>query len=91
MNRPRLTLLPASLILVLASACAASPAATPTGSTAGDPSSRPGPSASASPFPVTLTDDAGRDLTLDAEPMRIVSLAPSHEIHFLFCGRQPYS
>ena len=36
------------------------------------------PSAVAEPFPVTLTDDAGRELVLDASPRRIVSLAPSN-------------
>lgn len=29
-------------------------------------------------FPVTVTDDAGREVTVDAEPMRIVSLAPAN-------------
>jgi iron complex transport system substrate-binding protein len=29
-------------------------------------------------FPLTLTDDAGRDVTMEAEPQRIVSLAPSN-------------
>jgi iron complex transport system substrate-binding protein len=61
------------------SACAAPPAATPIPA-ADAPSRAPSaePSASAPTFPVTLTDDAGRDLVLDAEPMRIVSLAPSN-------------
>jgi len=36
------------------------------------------PSAVAESFPVTLTDDAGRELVLDASPRRIVSLAPSN-------------
>jgi iron complex transport system substrate-binding protein len=43
------------------------------------------PPASASPsvepvteYPVTLTDDAGREVEIEAEPMRIVSLAPSN-------------
>lgn len=79
MERPRLTFLSLSLTLVLAAACTAAPEATPSGSTdAGSPAPSPAPSASAAPFPLELTDDAGRTLTLAAEPMRIVSLAPSN-------------
>ena len=29
-------------------------------------------------FPVTITDDAGREVTIEAEPQRIVSLAPAN-------------
>jgi iron complex transport system substrate-binding protein len=29
-------------------------------------------------YPITLTDDAGREVTLESEPQRIVSLAPSN-------------
>ncbi len=29
-------------------------------------------------FPVTVTDDAGREVTVESEPMRIVSLAPAN-------------
>jgi iron complex transport system substrate-binding protein len=29
-------------------------------------------------FPVTITDDAGREVTIETEPMRIVSLAPAN-------------
>lgn len=36
------------------------------------------PSEAAPAFPVTVTDDAGREVTVEAEPMRIVSLAPSN-------------
>jgi iron complex transport system substrate-binding protein len=52
-----------SPMLVLA-ACATTPAATP--------------DATGADFPMTLTDDAGRSVTLAAEPQRIVSLAPSN-------------
>ncbi|HUH17468.1 MAG TPA: helical backbone metal receptor, partial [Methylomirabilota bacterium] len=60
--------------LCLALAACSSP---PTGSVA--PTDTP-PAATDPPpaFPVTLTDDAGREVTLDAEPQRIVSLAPSN-------------
>jgi iron complex transport system substrate-binding protein len=48
-----------------AAACAASPVATPV-------------SAPASAFPLTVTDDLGRQVTIPAPPQRIVSLAPSN-------------
>lgn len=79
MTRPRLTLIAPLLILVLSAACSAAPAATPARSDAATaPPQGESPSGSPSPFPVTLTDDAGRDLVLDAEPTRVVSLAPSN-------------
>jgi iron complex transport system substrate-binding protein len=41
------------------------------------------PTQPTAPFPVTLTDDANRQVTIKAEPKRIVSLAPSNtEIAF---------
>ncbi len=48
-------------------ACAPTPAPTPVA-----------PTAATSAFPLTLTDDAGRSVTLKAAPKRIVSLAPSN-------------
>ncbi len=36
------------------------------------------PAASAAAFPVTITDDAGRQVTIQAEPKRIVSMAPAN-------------
>lgn len=66
-----------SVLFVLLAACAG-----PEGPTDGPQRSdgiSPGPSASAAAaFPVTLTDDAGREVTLESEPLRIVSLAPSN-------------
>lgn len=73
-------ILPVALILVLA-ACStpgASPSSRSTAATAPasvQPSAQP--SASAAAYPLTLTDDAGNDVTLQASPERIVSLAPS--------------
>ena len=67
-------LLSALLTLVLA-ACS-TPAATPPRSSAPATS----PAAATEPpsaYPVTVTDDAGTELTLEAAPDRIVSLAPS--------------
>jgi iron complex transport system substrate-binding protein len=60
----------ALLLLVLAVACqSATPSTAP-------PTASAAPSAAA--YPLTLTDDAGREVVLSAEPERIVSLAPSN-------------
>src|SRR3990172_5771728 len=47
-------------------------ACTPSGS------SDPSPASLAPTFPLTLTDAAGRSVTIPSEPLRIVSLAPSN-------------
>jgi iron complex transport system substrate-binding protein len=68
----------APLILILAlAACGASTSGgdTPLASATESPSSGP---TTAPAYPLTLTDDAGRELTLDTAPERIVSLAPSN-------------
>lgn len=66
---PRLRFLPSVLLLCLAlAACTASPGG----------SSVASPSASQPAYPLTLTDDAGRQVILPADPQRIVSLAPSN-------------
>ena len=76
-SRPSSRLLPLLVPLVLVAACAAPAAPTPTASgTDAAPSPTVAPSAAA--YPVTLTDDAGRELVLESEPRRVVSLAPSN-------------
>ena len=72
---PRRRLAPLVLVLLL-TACGGVPSATDA-PTASPPSSTAGPTP-ASAYPLTLTDDAGRDLTIEAVPERIVSLAPSN-------------
>jgi iron complex transport system substrate-binding protein len=64
-------------VLTVVSACAPATRATPD-ATQAPPSSTPSPITPAPSFPVTLTDDAGREVTIAAEPERIVSLAPSN-------------
>jgi iron complex transport system substrate-binding protein len=77
---PRFRSVPVLLLLVVAAACAPAPAASPEASPPATPSvsiaASPSPTAAA--YPVTLTDDARRTVTLEAEPERIVSLAPSN-------------
>ena len=68
----RLSWLP--IFLLALNACAVSQA-TPSGSASTVPPVVPSVAAA---FPVTLTDDAGREVTLDSAPERIVSLAPSN-------------
>lgn len=58
------------LLLTLAIACQS------TAPAASGPTASPAPSAPA--YPLTLTDDAEREVVLPAEPERIVSLAPSN-------------
>lgn len=74
----RRTLLPLLLGLVLA-ACAATPAVSPADAPASEAPPSPSASATLAPtYPLTVTDDAGREVTIGAEPERIVSLAPSN-------------
>jgi iron complex transport system substrate-binding protein len=76
MSAPRFRFL-APLILVLAAACQPSASESPSASL--QPSVAPSASAAAEvSYPQTLTDDADREVTLPAEPERIVSLAPSN-------------
>ena len=62
---------PLVALLVLLAACGQTPSTT--SSSVATPSAAPSVS-----FPLTLTDDAGRTITLLARPQRVVSLAPSN-------------
>jgi iron complex transport system substrate-binding protein len=79
-----LRLRPLLLALTLAlAACAPAASTTPPGSAFASYSIPPGVGPSAAPsvrsvYPLSLTDDAGRQVTLAAAPTRIVSLAPSN-------------
>jgi iron complex transport system substrate-binding protein len=73
---PRILRIPVLLIVLLA-ACAPAPSSSPGSTVAASPSPSAAPSDPPA-YPLTLTDDAGRSLTLEAEPERIVSLAPSN-------------
>jgi iron complex transport system substrate-binding protein len=57
-----------ALCLALAAGCSPADSATTT----------PKPVSAAVDYPVTVTDDAGRSVTVAAEPQRIVSLAPAN-------------
>jgi len=76
MNAPRMarpifrtiaTLLAAALLALPLAGCGAKPAQTTTA-----------PAVKTAAFPVTITDDASRTVTIDAEPKSIVSLAPAN-------------
>jgi len=70
--------LPLLFLVVLVAACAAAPAGPSPTASGTDAASAPSSPPPAAAFPVTLTDDAGRELVLASEPRRIVSLAPSN-------------
>jgi len=71
----------ALLLLILAACTPAAPSAAPTATAAGAatlaPTAVPSTATPAPAFPVTVTDDEGTDVTIPAEPLRIVSLTPA--------------
>lgn len=73
----RLLRIPLLSVVLLAACAPAPPANTSTGPPPSTAPSPPAPSARAA-YPSTLTDDTGREVVLEAEPERIVSLAPSN-------------
>lgn len=64
-----------AFVLLLLPALAGCASGEPTASDGATPTQ---PDATAPAFPVTVTDDVGREVTVDAEPQRIVSLAPAN-------------
>jgi iron complex transport system substrate-binding protein len=66
----------ALVLLLSAGACADTTTTDPASSPTGAATPTEGSSAAAA-FPVTITDDDGVDVTLEAEPERIVTFAPS--------------
>jgi iron complex transport system substrate-binding protein len=70
----------APFLLALAAACqsSASPSGSPSAPASEPASAAPSASATEVGYPLTLTDDAGREVDIPAEPERIVSLAPSN-------------
>ena len=75
--RVRRTVLATPFALLLALTACAAPATSP-GPSDSPPSPSPSAERSVAAYPLTLTDDAGRDVTIAAVPERIVSLAPSN-------------
>lgn len=62
-------LLAAALVALMAIGC----------SSTSEPAAEPAaPATSSQAYPVTVTDDAGRDVTIESAPERIVSLAPAN-------------
>jgi len=53
------------------------PTATPEPTATPQPTATPTPTEPPSPYPTTITDGAGREVVIEAEPQAIVSLAPS--------------
>ena len=74
-----------ALVFVLLVGCqtaqpTSAPAAPPPTATTLLPTATPSPATpiAASTFPMTVQDDVGNEVTVEAEPQRIISLAPSH-------------
>ena len=63
---------------IILAACAPAPPASAPAPPTSTPAAAGAPAAARASFPLTITDDAGRQVTVEQEPLRIVSLAPSN-------------
>jgi iron complex transport system substrate-binding protein len=70
-----LSILFLALVVSLVSACSTTPAASPAPQPTAAPAAKAEP---ASAFPITVTDDAGRQVTISKQPKRIVSISASN-------------
>ena len=66
------------ILVALLGACAPAPSSSAAPASSVAATSVASPSQAAAAYPITLTDDAGRETTLAGEPRAIVSLAPSN-------------
>ncbi len=73
---PRVLLLPVLLVVAMALIALASGCASDRTDSAGAPPAQT--RVAATSYPLTITDDASRSVTIQAEPQRIVSLAPAN-------------
>ena len=78
LHRPAFLTSIAVLLLFGLSACATPGAGIPSASSASSAHAPSPVPSEAVAYPLTLTDDAGREVVIAAEPQRIVSLAPSN-------------
>lgn len=76
--RPRAHRLARAAVIAATAVLALALAGCSTGSEQTTPAPGESPAASSFMYPVTITDDASRTVTIDAEPTRVVSLAPAN-------------
>ena len=82
-----------AIMILVSVACSSAPAALPplTAVPAASPvASHKAATAVASTFPLTIKDDAGRDVTIPKPPQRIVSLSSSAAWELVLMGRTPF-
>ena len=74
----RLRVAPFLILTLVLAACGTAGSASPSSAVPSQPPSMAPTPEPATTYPLTLTDDAGREVVIQAEPERIVSVAPSN-------------